>query len=164
MVLGLSAWPMVGGCASDRMISVRPPTIGRPVAKIDPEEAAVRLVQEHNQIRLREKLTSLSVSSRLDAAAKSHALEMAARGKTTHTGADGSSPAERVERAGYAYRRTAENVAAGQFSVEEVMSGWMNSPGHRKNILGSFSQIGTACATGEDGTTYWCVTFGTAKR
>jgi uncharacterized protein YkwD len=44
------------------------------------------------------------------------------------------------------------------------MKGWMDSPPHKRNILGSFSQIGVACATAEDGKRYWCVTFGLPAR
>jgi uncharacterized protein YkwD len=43
------------------------------------------------------------------------------------------------------------------------MKAWMDSPGHKKNVLGEFSEIGAACAVGEDGATYWCVTFGLPK-
>jgi uncharacterized protein YkwD len=66
-----------------------------------------------------------------------------------------------MARAGYAYQRAGENVACGQRSVAEVMSGWMRSPGHRKNILGKYTEIGAACAIDTAGTPYWCVTFGT---
>ena len=41
---------------------------------------------------------------------------------------------------------------------------WMDSPPHKRNIFGSFSQIGVACATGESGKRYWCVTFGLPNR
>ncbi len=45
-----------------------------------------------------------------------------------------------------------------------LMKGWMESPPHKRNILGSFSQIGVAYATAEDGKRYWCVTFGLPAR
>jgi uncharacterized protein YkwD len=44
------------------------------------------------------------------------------------------------------------------------MKGWMNSPTHKANILGSFTQIGAAYATASDGTPFWCVTFGLPAR
>ncbi len=79
----------------------------------------------------------------------------------SHRGGDGSSPFTRVTRAGYAYSRAGENVAAGQTSVDAVMRSWLLSPGHRLNILGRYSEIGTGCAIDTSGTAYWCVTFGT---
>ena len=65
---------------------------------------------------------------------------------------------------GYPHRRAGENIAAGRFTVERLMKGWMDSTPHKRNILGSFSQIGVACATGESGKRYWCVTFGLPNR
>jgi uncharacterized protein YkwD len=81
-----------------------------------------------------------------------------------HEGSDGSTPIERIKAAGYTSGRAGENVAAGRFSVDKLMKGWMNSPHHKRNILGSYSQIGVACAIGESGKRYWCVTFGLPNR
>jgi uncharacterized protein YkwD len=78
----------------------------------------------------------------------------------THEGSDGSTPAQRVERQGYHYFATGENVALGQASVAEVMDSWMNSPHHRRNILGDFTEIGAALAEDADGRPYWAVDFG----
>jgi uncharacterized protein YkwD len=82
------------------------------------------------------------------------------RWKSQHKGDDGSSPIARIKATGYPYRRAGENIAAGRFTTERLMKGWMDSPHHKRNILGSYSQIGVACATGESGKRYWCVTFG----
>ena len=51
--------------------------------------------------------------------------------------------------------------AYGFDDVDSVMAGWMRSPGHRRNILGKFSEIGVGRAIARDGASYWCVTFGT---
>jgi uncharacterized protein YkwD len=96
----------------------------------------------------------------LTAAAQRHAKDMAAHEKMVHKGSDGSSPIVRIKAEGYLYRRAGENIAAGRFNTERLMKGWVDSPHHKQNILGSFSQIGVACATGESGKRYWCVTFG----
>jgi uncharacterized protein YkwD len=104
------------------------------------------------------------VSAKLQAAAEKHAKDMASKGKMTHKGSDGSSSIQRIVAAGYKYRRAGENVAAGYFTIDALMKGWMESPPHKRNILGSFSQIGVACATGENGKRYWCVTFGLPAR
>ncbi len=89
---------------------------------------------------------------------------MAKRKKMGHEGSDGSAPADRITDEGYRYRRVGENVAYGRWTPEGLMHGWLESPPHKKNILGSYSQIGAACAIAEDGTAYWCVTFGLPLR
>ncbi len=131
---------------------------------VDSAALCERVVIAHNRIRADAKLPALAVSPRLQAAALAHALDMAKRGKMTHKGSDGSNPVDRIVAQGYKYRRAGENVAVGYFTTERLMKGWMDSPHHKKNILGSFSQIGVACATASDGKRYWCVTFGLPAR
>jgi uncharacterized protein YkwD len=124
----------------------------------------VELVAFHNQVRAEAKLPSLQVSKKLQAAAFEHARDMADHKKMSHTGSDGSTPSSRILARGYRMRRTGENIAFGQRHVEDVMKKWMKSPPHKRNILGSFSEIGAACATASDGTLYWCVSFGLPAR
>lgn len=124
---------------------------------------ADELVEAHNRTRLAHGRPSLEVDPALQAAARQHALEMARRHRMTHRGADGSTAADRIRTEGYRYRRAGENVAQGQPTVDSVMNAWMKSPPHRRNVLGTFSQIGTACATDSTGTLYWCVTFGSLE-
>jgi uncharacterized protein YkwD len=127
----------------------------------DPAERLGAIVEAHNREREARGLPALSVSERLTAAAQGHADDMAGRRRMSHRGGDGSSPFRRIARAGYRYVRAGENVARGQEGVAEVMSDWMTSPGHKRNILGKYSEIGAGYATDADGTPYWCVTFGT---
>ncbi len=126
----------------------------------DPSKILAGLVDAHNQARARAGLPPLAVDPRLDAAARRHADDMAARRRMTHRGGDGSSPFQRIEAEGYHFRQAAENIAFGRFTLDSLMRGWLGSPGHRRNILGNFSEIGAAYATAGDGTAYWCVTFG----
>ncbi|MGE3822376.1 MAG: CAP domain-containing protein [Isosphaeraceae bacterium] len=132
-------------------------------ADVEGSEAALarRAWAAHNRIREEADLPPLTRNPRLDAAARAHAQDMAARREMTHEGADGSVAAERIDRQGYPFRNAGENVARGQRSVEQVMDGWMNSPGHRKNILGKYSEIGLAVVHDDEGTPYWCVNFAT---
>jgi uncharacterized protein YkwD len=165
----VSAWVMAAtGCA---WAPVRPgpvwsrddPPDRAPARTISPEELEdlrTRLVEAHNRIRLDARLKKLTVNRKLMAAAQAHAEDMAARRKMTHKGGDGSSSSERIKARGYRYFRTGENVAAGHLSTDRVMKGWMDSPGHKRNILGGFSEIGVGCAVDEAGKRYWCVTFG----
>jgi Cysteine-rich secretory protein family len=133
-------------------------------ALFDPITACDEVVRAHNRIRILARLPALSKSSKLQASAERHAKDMAARDKMSHKGSDGSSPIDRIKATGYPYRRAGENIAAGRISTERLMKGWMDSPHHKRNILGSFSQIGVACATAESGKRYWCVTFGLPVR
>ncbi len=139
-------------------------TPSRKAKEFDAKAACEDIIKAHNRLRAEAKLPPLEVSTRLQAAAEMHAKDMASKGKMTHKGSDGSSSIQRIVATGYKYRRAGENVAAGYFTVEGLMKGWMDSPHHKKNILGSFSQIGVACATGENGKRYWCVTFGLPAR
>ena len=92
----------------------------------------------------------------LTTAAQGHSDEMARTGVMSHDSADGSTPWDRMAAAGYTGGTLAENVAAGQATAQQVMDSWMNSEGHRANILNcSYTDIG-------DGVTdnYWTQDFG----
>ena len=130
----------------------------------EPPDATARdLLAAHNREREAEKLPPLTLDPKLTEAARLHAEDMAGRREMTHEGADGSKPFERVKRAGYRFVKTGENVARGQRAVAEAMKSWMESEGHRKNILGDFAQMGGARVEDEDGEPYWCVVFGTPR-
>ncbi|WP_173861704.1 CAP domain-containing protein, partial [Streptomyces aureus] len=77
----------------------------------------------------------LSANATLTRAAQGHSEDMAARDFFDHTNPDGAGPGERVTAAGYPWSTYGENIAMGQSSPEQVMESWMNSPGHRANIL-----------------------------
>ena len=111
----------------------------------DSKAACAEVVKAHNRLRAEAKLPPLEVSTKLTAAAEKHAKDMAAHEKMTHKGSDGSTSIKRIVAKGYNYRRAGENIAAGEFSVDGLMKGWMESPHHKRNILGSYSQIGVAC-------------------
>ncbi|CAO5149652.1 conserved hypothetical protein [Frankia sp. AiPs1] len=107
-------------------------------------------------------LLPLSVDPVLTAAADGHSADMARRGFFAHTSPDGRTVSDRVTALGYRYSRVAENIAAGQTSAQEVVSGWMNSPGHRANILlPQLREIGVGHAVGGEYGTYWTQVFGT---
>lgn len=127
---------------------------------LDLESIRDRLLALHNEARVEKKLRTLQVSRKLQEAAQKHAEDMAERAKMTHKGKNGSTLADRIKAEGYRYRRVGENIAHGRFSSQGVVAGWLDSPPHKKNILGSFSQIGVGCAKSKDGALYWCVTFG----
>jgi len=132
--------------------------------KLDLETVKETLIAAHNRLRKEEKLRTLSPSRKLQAAAEAHARDMALHSKMSHEGTDGSSTSDRIKAQRYDYRRIAENVAYGKYTVDQVMEGWMDSETHRKNILGGFAQIGAAVVLDKDEVPYWCVTFGLPRR
>lgn len=87
----------------------------------------------------------VELNDKLNAASLAHAKDMAARGYISHEGSDKSAPADRVARAGYAWKAVGENVAAGQYTAKEVVDGWLSSPGHCGNIMDpDYTQMGVA--------------------
>ncbi|MBZ8119679.1 CAP domain-containing protein [Roseovarius sp. LXJ103] len=87
------------------------------------------------QIRAEAGLAQLAPSDALTKAAAAHARDMAQNGFFSHTGSNGSSIGDRARKARYGFCFIAENIAKGQGSLDQVMSGWMKSEGHRRNIL-----------------------------
>jgi uncharacterized protein YkwD len=107
----------------------------------------------------------LAVSPELTDAATSHARDMARRRYFEHRGRDGSEPKDRVLRAGYLSRLTGENIAFGAETAEEVVAGWLSSPGHCENIMDPrFEHIGVGLALGRKrGHIYWVQNFGVPR-
>ena len=125
------------------------------------DATVVRVVQAHNKEREKQGLPPLTLEALLTDAARAHARDMAEHETMSHDGSDGSKPFERVQRSGYRYRNTGENVAFGTFGIPGLMQIWMDSPPHKKNILEeSFTEIGVGYQKGASGRTYWCVEFG----
>ena len=116
------------------------------------------LLEEHNRIRNDRDAKPLQMDRRLEEAAKAHVEWMARNEKLSHTGEDESTVYKRV---GSGYQSLAENIAYGYRGEREVMQAWMDSYGHRKNIINQdLKYIGFGVATSKDGTVYWCAVFG----
>lgn len=99
----------------------------------------------------------------LERAAAQHAQDMAAHAYLDHRGRDGSTPAQRVERAGYRWRSVGENVAAGQVTPRDVVEDWLRSPGHCANLMSpSFTGMGVAYGVNMNAAAvvYWAQAFG----
>jgi uncharacterized protein YkwD len=127
-----------------------PPDVSTPIS-VNAEVIAIV-----NEQRAASGLAPLASNTRLVAAAETHSADQAGRDRMSHTGSNGSSAGDRITAAGYSWRSWAENVAAGYATAADVMNGWMNSPGHRNNILSSnATQIGVAAVASADGTVYW---------
>jgi uncharacterized protein YkwD len=157
LVLGaLVAAPLLA-CGQDE----RPKESGKPpTVAMTPDATLEALLAAHNKVRAEEKRPPLTFNARLTVSARGHARDMAEHNKLSHEGSDGSDPKTRIKRTNYHYQEIGENVADGQETVGEAMRSWIESPPHRENILGDFSEMGGAVAKGPDGRNYWCVDFG----
>lgn len=106
--------------------------------------------------------TPLAWNTRLFAAAEGHSRDMATNNYFSHTSLDGRSASRRVTDAGYVWRATGENIAAGQRDVTTVMNGWLASDGHCRNIMNpSYQDVAVACVQ-QAGSTYgryWTMTL-----
>jgi uncharacterized protein YkwD len=123
------------------------------------EDEVVRLV---NAERRRAGCGAVRPDTRLRTAMRLHLAELGRRGDLfiSHDSADGRSFADRAEEQDYD-AAGGENVARGQRDAESVMESWMNSDGHRANILNcSFRAIGAGAVRGVDNTIVWGQIFG----
>jgi uncharacterized protein YkwD len=116
-----------------------------------------------NAQRLHQGLPALVYNAQLDRMAKIQAENMARFQKMAHNIPESQLPTlgDRARYAGYRYGRLAENVALGYPSAETVVQGWMNSSGHRRNILdGGVEETGIGIARSSAGGLYYCQVFG----
>lgn len=90
-----------------------------------------------------------------------HACDMARRGRMTHKGSSTAGPGPRVKAAGYSPSVTAENIAAGPFSLNRVLAEWNASGGHRANmVIPQLRDYGIGQAIGPDGRTqFWAAIY-----
>ena len=111
-----------------------------------------------NAERAKEGLAPLSVNAKVQAAAQVRAME--SEKLFSHTRPDGSSFATALKEQGVSYRRAGENIAWGQRTPQQVVNAWMNSAGHRANIMNpNFTTIGVGYYQNANGTNYWCQLF-----
>lgn len=121
------------------------------------ESEVVRLV---NIERSRQGLMLLTENWQLSRVARYKSADMAAKNYFSHTSPTYGSPFAMMESFGIRYSSAGENIAYGQRTAQEVMNAWMNSPGHRSNILSpSYTQIGVGYATNKNGVPYWTQMF-----
>ncbi|MFJ6657200.1 CAP domain-containing protein [Streptomyces sp. NPDC091377] len=133
----------------------------RPFTPAGLARTAAEVVGLTNRERLAAGLRPLAPDPPLTAAAQAHSADMVGRDFYSHTAPDGGRPWDRAEAAGARRRSIGENIACGQRSAAEVVTGWMNSPGHRANILKpDFTHIGIGLAGGGRAGMYWTQVFG----
>lgn len=131
----------------------------------DPDSLPGKILLLVNQERAKFGLPPVTINQLLTQSAQSHTDWMAKNQEASHSETDGSTPDERIQEAGYVPGSdpygNGENVAAGYQTAEGVMAGWMNSPGHRENILRpEFTDIGIGVAVDQYGVIYYTQNFG----
>lgn len=158
LLLGM-AFAGFAGCGSSsppRVVEATPAASGPDAGPVAEQSFAQAL----NAVRRDSGAAPVRSDPRLVRAARAHATDMQRKGYFSHSGADGSSVADRVTRAGYPWRAVAENIAMGQQSEAEVLAGWVRSPGHQaNNINPRYTDFGLAKAGSGNGT-YWVLVFG----
>ncbi len=159
--------------ADETWIVIASPLPKPPV--LEPAAQAARVLELVNAARAEERkcgrevfapAPSLKASPLLAAAAAAHARDMAEHAELTHTGSDGSKPADRITRAGYEWRGSGENVASGQRDADAVVAAWLESPGHCANIMEpNFTEMGVAFVQvpGANPSIYWAQSFATPR-
>lgn len=146
----------IDGAATARSSAARlaPPAPPPPAPAPAADAAGRQLADLLNAERVRRGLPALAWHGQVAAAAASHSSDMAANQFMSHTGSDGSNTGTRLERAGFTWGAWAENVGAGYPDAAAMFRGWMDSPPHRSNMLGSYRYVGVAEAAG-GGALYW---------
>jgi uncharacterized protein YkwD len=155
MRLSLALSVMLSLCAPAALACALPPGA---------EALRSAAMEQINAQRRAEGLPALTPEPRLMQAAQAHACDNAGRRVMSHQGSDGSSLRDRLRRAGYGFRAANENVAMGQRSADSVVTTWMNSQGHRRNILQRGTRdMGLAVALAADGRPHWVFVSGQAR-
>lgn len=124
-------------------------------------EFETKVLELINIERISHGLNKLILDDALSYVARDHSEDMYKRNFFDHTNPDGLSPFDRMKNYGISYRTAAENIAAGQSSPEDVVNAWMNSEGHRQNILNpNFNKIGIGYFySGANYVHYWTQCF-----
>ena len=118
-----------------------------------------------NVERKKANLQPLTLNNKLGQAAQNHTNDMVSKSYFSHTSPSGGTMTSRVNAVGYVYSTIGENIAAGGSTATATMTQWMNSPGHRANILNpKFRELGVGYAPSNDQYRYyWTQVFGSAR-
>jgi uncharacterized protein YkwD len=123
----------------------------------------IELVDLTNKVRTDAGLTPLKINAHLTHAARKHSARMARKQKLAHL-VKGKDFHFRLKKVGYTFARAGENVGRSKGCSSHVINMWMNSPGHRNNILNpAFKDIGIGISTSEKGEKYFTQVFGTQR-
>jgi uncharacterized YkwD family protein len=123
-------------------------------------DQAQELLQLVNQERSKAGLSALKLSDKLTSIANTKAKDMADNNYFDHTSPTYGTPFQMLQHVGVSYSYAGENIAAGQKTASEVMNAWMNSSGHRANILNqNYTELGVGYVKGGSYGTEWVQLF-----
>ncbi|MFC4809122.1 CAP domain-containing protein [Paenibacillus sp. GCM10023250] len=121
---------------------------------------ASQILQKVNAERSKAGVQPLSLSAELNKVAQAKSADMRDKGYFDHQSPTYGSPFDMMKSFGVSYSYAGENIAAGQQDVQAVMTAWMNSPGHRQNILSpNYTKLGVGYAKGGSMNPYWTQEF-----
>ena len=137
------------GAGTDAPAADQPTTGPTEQAPSDKSDFASQVVELVNEERVKAGLKPLAAHEKLSGMALDKAKDMNDNNYFSHTSPTYGSPFDMMKQYGISYRYAGENIAKGQRTPEEVMNSWMNSPGHRANILSeNFTMIGVGYYNG----------------
>ncbi len=118
------------------------PATSTPTQKTYAEQVAALVLEKTNRERTANGLSALTADATLASVARGHSADMQSNHYFSHTSEDGCDSSCRADKAGYAWRAIGENIymmsgftLSADAAAEKIVQGWMNSPGHRANIL-----------------------------
>ncbi|MBB5960410.1 uncharacterized protein YkwD [Saccharothrix tamanrassetensis] len=122
-------------------------------------DAVQQIVDMVNAERTGAGCAAVTLDNRAQQAAQAHADDMAARDYYDHTSPEGADAGDRLDAAGYSWRKWGENIHKGPSGAEQAMRDWMASGGHRANILDcGFTNVGVGVNTSANGP-WWVQVF-----
>jgi uncharacterized protein YkwD len=153
--------PASGGKPSASAPATVPPASAAGSSGSGLSAQAASVLKLTNAERAKAGCKPLTSNAKLTSAAQAHSADMAKNDYFAHESQNGDTPFDRIKSLGYSFRAAAENIAYGQTSAASVMDAWMNSSGHKANILNcTYTQIGIGYAL-RGQTPYWTQDFGT---
>lgn len=123
------------------------------------ESLEIQVFDMANMARAHHGLNPLDWDENARLAAKGHSEDMAKRNYYSHNSPDGITPWDRLRSYGISFRGAGENIYMSPRSAMDAHQGWMNSEGHRRNILGAFERVGIGVATSSSGESYFTQKF-----
>lgn len=132
------------------------------IPQVDPKVAKFekRVLELTNYARASQGLKPLQYNWELTRMARHKADDMRDRGYFSHQSPTYGSPFDMMKAYRIPFKSAGENIAAGQPSPDEVVKSWLNSPGHRRNIMNpGFSEIGCGVSFGGNMRVYWTQAF-----
>ena len=164
-VIGITATSIAPANAQWWRRTTRPAPTQQPVQVAQASNVQQQILTLVNVERKKANLQPLTLNSKLGQAAQNHTNDMVSKSYFSHTSPSGGTMVSRVKATGYVYSTIGENIAAGSSTADATMTQWMNSPGHRANILNpKFRELGVGYAPSNDQYRYyWTQVFGTAR-